>query len=367
MILKKRNLEIELLRFIFSSLIVLHHARYLYGDGVYSHFLRGSFSVDFFFILSGYLMMYSIKKRRLNGMGVSLAYETLLFIKKKVSGLYLELVIANILGILFVLMTATASFSDIAKKIILSFPSDFLFLRMWLYCQSFNGPIWYVSTMILCMMILFPLLLKWPEFMSIIIAPIISGLLLGYLWFCFHSVLNPPVWVGVTYKGNIRGMGEICLGVWTFKFTEYIKMFRYSLFARLLATYVKWICYIIVVIWMIFYRNTDYEPILIGMYVIGIALTFSELCLDLDLYNNRICFFLGKLSTPLFLSHFYLSSPRRDLASIMNVLPQSIDIHLALIIYYCTSLFLALTVMIIAEYIRKSNLLGKMRSIMIVE
>lgn len=57
----KRNCEIELLRFIAAAMIVGHHQRYI--SGVPDLFPGGDICVDFFFLLSGYLMMQSMFKR----------------------------------------------------------------------------------------------------------------------------------------------------------------------------------------------------------------------------------------------------------------------------------------------------------------
>ena len=51
----KRNGKIDLLRFLFAVIIVLHHTRYLFGDE-HCFFHGGSLAVEFFFIVSGYLM-----------------------------------------------------------------------------------------------------------------------------------------------------------------------------------------------------------------------------------------------------------------------------------------------------------------------
>lgn len=56
-----RNPRIDFLRFVFSIIIVLHHTRYLLG---YDNciFAGGSLAVEFFFFVSGYLMMGSAER-----------------------------------------------------------------------------------------------------------------------------------------------------------------------------------------------------------------------------------------------------------------------------------------------------------------
>ena len=53
---KKRNGKIDLLRFLFAVIVLIYHSRYVVGDEK-SLFLGGSFAVEFFFLVSGYLMM----------------------------------------------------------------------------------------------------------------------------------------------------------------------------------------------------------------------------------------------------------------------------------------------------------------------
>lgn len=56
-----RNGEIDFLRFLFSLIILLRHSSNIVGKEWYP-FLGGAFAVEFFFIVSGYLMMASIQK-----------------------------------------------------------------------------------------------------------------------------------------------------------------------------------------------------------------------------------------------------------------------------------------------------------------
>ncbi len=56
-----RNGEIDFLRFLFSLIILLRHSSNIVGKKWYP-FLGGAFAVEFFFLVSGYLMMASIHK-----------------------------------------------------------------------------------------------------------------------------------------------------------------------------------------------------------------------------------------------------------------------------------------------------------------
>ena len=58
---KVRNGKIDFMKFLFAFIIVIHHSRNLVGDDV-SPFFGGSFAVEFFFIVSGYLFLRTILK-----------------------------------------------------------------------------------------------------------------------------------------------------------------------------------------------------------------------------------------------------------------------------------------------------------------
>ena len=58
---KQHNVTIDFLRFLFSVIVVLHHSRYVLGDDN-CYFLGGSLAVEFFFFVSGYLLLVGADK-----------------------------------------------------------------------------------------------------------------------------------------------------------------------------------------------------------------------------------------------------------------------------------------------------------------
>lgn len=66
---KQHNVTIDFLRFLFSVIVVLHHSRYVLGDDN-CYFLGGSLAVEFFFFVSGYLLLVGADRAgRKNGAG----------------------------------------------------------------------------------------------------------------------------------------------------------------------------------------------------------------------------------------------------------------------------------------------------------
>lgn len=60
--MKQRNYEIDFWKFVFSIVIVFLHSFNLF-DGKNLYMVGGSIGVDFFFIVTGFLMMKSLKNK----------------------------------------------------------------------------------------------------------------------------------------------------------------------------------------------------------------------------------------------------------------------------------------------------------------
>ena len=363
---KQKNYEIEFLRFVFASMIVLKHSKNLFPDGG-KLFLKGSFSVEFFFIVSGYFMMNSICRKNANGPAARLGDETFHYLWKKISSIYVELIVAYILGIIFIICTATAPYKTVIKEIVLSIPSDVFLLSTGIGGHSINGPLWYLSSMLLSMLVLYPLIRKWPDNSVYIAIPLISIISLGYLWNNYHSLLTPMTWMGFTFKGNLRALAELGIGVILWKTNQVFSSLQFKTWFRFFLTAIKWCGYIGLLIWMIFFSSAGVQILCLGVFAVSILLSLSGQCCDQRLFNGKICVFLGKLSMPMYLSHFYLSSSQIRISSISNVLPDTLSYGATLLIYYIFALALSIAVWFISKTIRARDLGKVFRTALIKE
>ena len=197
---KKRNAGIDFLRFVFAYITMLHHSRYVLGDEN-CVFLGGSLAVEFFFLVSGYLMMGSIEKRKLidataagtagnlnadgskaaKAGGTSIGTETAQFLWRKVRSLLPEYLIAWGIGFAFVVVAEQMHAGGIWRAFRSYFFELTLLKMTGLFDGGINGVMWYVSSMLLCMAILYPLFRKYPDYMKKIGAPLIAVLLMGFL------------------------------------------------------------------------------------------------------------------------------------------------------------------------------------------
>ena len=82
-----RNGAVELLRFLFACCIAIYHAAPFFAVDLsykgFKFFCNGAVGVEFFLVLSGFLMAKSAYKKALGGPSSDLGRETLSFFSKK--------------------------------------------------------------------------------------------------------------------------------------------------------------------------------------------------------------------------------------------------------------------------------------------
>lgn len=341
-----RNGEIEILRFLFSATVVFYHSKYLTNRTVFSSG-KGYFAVEFFFLLSGYLMMASVRRREKAGESQNLGRETVSFIRKKISSLYPEVAVAWVFAAAVFALTFDNSFVKFIRWALDCFINDVLLLKMTgiTVMNSFNGVLWYVSTMLICMMLLYPLLRKYPDVMTHCLLPVICTLIIGYLFINYDTLSSSYSWVKFTYKGNLRGFSELGLGAVLYEITQWLRKVSLKKGSRAVLMVAKWGAYLIIFYWM-FNPKNYLERICFLLLCAALVLTFSERCPDTEWYNHKVSYFLGRFSLPLYLSHqFYAFN--------LDALMPDAGTETLFLAYIVCSLATAAAVMVLSRGIRR--------------
>lgn len=347
-----RAMEIDFFRFVFCVIIMLRHAEYILGENIL--FPGGAFGVEFFFLVSGCLMMASIEKIREKKVE-NLGRETVSFLKRKVAAIYPEFVLAFIIGFVIQCVAKNLPWEKIEQLFTNSIFELLLIQRVGVGANSVIGVIWYVQSMLLCMAILYPLIRKYPNMMQWVIMPLTALLLLGFLITNHGNLRNPGKWLGWTYKSNVRAMVELCLGAECYFVTCRLKSLRLTNLAKALMTILKWIIWIGLLIYTWDTTNSK-DAFMLGCLCVAIILAFSGQCLDASLYQNRLTAFLGRVSLPLYLCH------RAYAGYLKYFLPGGMRRRYLVLCYTACSFGTALLIMFLAKKIRKG--LPKVKAIL---
>lgn len=307
---KKRNGEIDLLRFLFSVIIVLHHFTFSYDLNICK---QGYIGVEFFFLVSGYLMAKSAKKIILqkNKLESSeIANLSWSFITKKIKSFYVYYVGAIFLQIIirnFIIQHD--SLVSLISSFLRSIPT-FTLTFMGFNNNSVSlyvGSTWYLSAMIIAIFILFPLLLKNFEGFSKLFFPVFSMFIMGYLYTTNKSIANWQGWSGLCFNGVLRALGEISLGASLFVLADWLKE-RYGTASDKNAvvktgfTVLKWFCFAVVLSFAFGLWSTGSFNLHAYLFcACGIVLSFSGITYCIP--ESKLSNYLGKISLPIYIFH----------------------------------------------------------------
>lgn len=332
-----RNHEAEFLRFIFAIMVFLSHMNVL---------PNGALAVDFFFLLTGYLTVASIQKSVHKGVTVRSTFD---FIIHKIKSFYPELLTATLISILvyFVSIEITSHLLLSAAKTTINGIVPILKMTgVGVSCSDFNGATWYISSMLIGLIVIYPLFVRrGPHPLLFIIGVFICGFLCVY-----HGRLNEVyTFIGFTYEGNIRAIGELLLGGTSYRAVQIFSKIKLTFFASLLVTLTKYAA-IIGIITVSLMSTSHFHGVALCAALLLLIIIFSEKCVDRKLYCNKVSLFLGTLSLPLYLSHRAITACSERLMPWDNC-----SLLERTLISFIYSIIAALIVLMAGSYIRKKS------------
>ena len=293
----------DLWKMVFALVIVIHHSNLLPADVSDPLFRGGSIGVEFFFLVSGFLLVRSASK--VEGCG-DLGARTARFIVKKIKSFFPYFVFAMLVTFVFKGLALDWNLVAFGKNALNSVV-ELSFVRMaGMGDVFFNQPTWYLSTMVISMMILYPLVLKYRGLMTKVVFPVAGIFILGYLFQRYGQFRTPDAWDGLFYKGMLRGFAEIMLGGFCYELCSWLKRFEFTSFSKALFTLAEFAP----MLFVIAYSNTancwdlDCPTILLMMAVTVIAGANVTLFAP-TLGRSKLVAWLGKFSLLLYLNHLY--------------------------------------------------------------
>ncbi len=330
-----KNGKIELLRFAMCISVLLYHlGRDLLVDiSEYSKWLsffaNGRSGVEFFFIVSGFLMAKSAKKSM--DTPVPAGKATILFLWNKIKRLFIPHILVTAVMICYIIYT----YIDPVNSIFSRLSSIFFLQRTGIGAAAFSGVEWYISSMLIAMAVIYPLLKLNYDFTARALAPVGSLLLLGYLTQKYGALPNYSVITGVTFNANIRAVGVMLLGVCCFEASLLLKNNAIIKKHPISLVLTENLCYIVFGLYMLSSLSMSYNALAALICAAGVAITFARD--SLAFYNNRFIYFLGELSYPVYLCQNFSRK------IVLYALPQ-LRIHQTVILVLLLSVLLGISV-----------------------
>jgi peptidoglycan/LPS O-acetylase OafA/YrhL len=347
---KTHNGAIDFLKFVFALVIVAFHffnyrwnatmvAKPLFPMGI--PLPGGYIGVEFFFLVSGFLMAQSANIKSKATPQMRLGSESVQFVIRKLFAIlpyYLFSIVASI-----ILCKVFINIDLIPLNIKgLDGLWEILLLQMsgLGIPQMINAQVWYLSAMLISMWIIYPILHKYPDMFLNVIAPLAVLFLLGHLSRKYGTLNVITSKDGFVYPAILRATAEISLGCIAYRLCGKIPNVKTG--GKWVLGIAELLCYSIVISLSNQFYKTHADFIMLFFLMIGIIITFSRQSIFTGLFRSRVFPYLGRLSMALFLCHFSLN--RIFLTDILKI-----PIKPLFTVYLACSLALSVVCLLVAE------------------
>ena len=339
---KKKNGKIELLRFLFALIIAMFHlsCSLSYDNKLFN---KGYLAVELFFFVSGYLFAASLARIKPQSTDELISESTSFMWKKYVSVMLYFIPSVFIYAVMWIPYYDLKAWSLI-MRLTEMIPNIFLLQIFGFKSGTWMVYSWYLSAMLAVMLILTPIVLKFPRVYALCISPFLSLTLLGSV---MHENGNYNVcngsWSGCLNLGLFRAFAEISLGCTAFYIVQSGVLKKLNpvilrLFAALLLTFS--------ILYMAVGSRDSFEPpVVLSLFaVVLIAFYDEDFC---SFLNNSAVGFLGKFSFPFYLCH--------SVARFYTVKIGSLNEKYALqiLVFLLMSIVLSLLCMIVGDAVKK--------------
>lgn len=297
---EKRNGIISLFKFIFSLIVVIYHGKKLVGIDKFKLARMGYLCVDFFFIVSGYYFYKSIlnikKKEK-----IDIYKENVKLILSKLKKFLPYTIISGFISIILFLFLKELKISNALMSIF----NIFLIDMTGLVGYTINGPVWYISSMLLVFFVLLPIIYKLDDKYIYYICPIIVLFGLGYMYKTYPNLdLYRSKWHTILYSGTVKAFIEINIGILIYNISKKIKIVlndKKKIY-RILLCICYCLLYVFISLFFIFYKRLgvlDYFVLILISFTLLLNFSDTLFCHKIDCKFIR---YLEKISLPIFIN-----------------------------------------------------------------
>lgn len=287
----QKSSTIEFYRYAFMVVLLAWH-------GGTNFFQNGYLVVEFFFILSGYLLMESFLRKPKTAVQYTV---------DKLKRMYLEYFVALCFSFLYFGLLRNLFYHTLSMELIFKFIYEmFLLQDIGLFNNGgFNPPTWYFSVLIWGGALLYYLLNKWTELSTHLFIPIISLISLAFLCNQGNSLEVYNNYGGI-HLSLMRGIAEMGVGI-------LLCVFAHSQYNKIRNS--KWIDYFAIVAFiMTFYlfdAEENYDKYVFLTFPIIIFAGMQKKGFLNTIFRRKIWLKLGGITYDMYLIHAVLGGIAR--------------------------------------------------------
>ena len=325
--MKKRAGTIDFFKFLFALIITAYHAESFYLVGNDHLCGSGFIAVEFFFMVSGYLL--SVKASRQQEKNIWDA--NLHMLGHKICHIFPYILPAALAANLFYI-AGHFSVAGLSRSVLLSV-IDIFGLQMVGFSGFYaTGVSWYISALFAVSFIIYPLLCKRRELFGKYIGPFTAVLVYGFICQKTGTLNGPGAWWSVVYQGLLRGYAGMAMGCAAYEFKLWLDQQKRSVLYGLLEI----LGYAITIAYGAFHPTGDlFDFLMIPCIFVSVAISFSEQSMLERVFAHGVFHWFGAFSMSLFLNHYFIKE------NLPRFFPQ-MERHRMLAVYYGTILVFSL-------------------------
>lgn len=298
--IKTRNSSIDLLKLYFSLVVVLLH---IGQSQMPDLFPLGYLVVEGFFMITGYFMMNAVSQSQNNDIGK----DTLRFIKHKFSSFFLPLLFSAVIAFVTLIVTDKYTTQDLVFRSMYLFSEIIPLQITGLMSFAPTGVAWYLSSMMISLLILYPIAKKSGSRFTRIICPLLIMFIYGSLCMKYKHLdtIVDPFYGLPIYTGLLRGIAGICTGCVIFECVRATEHHQASLFGKICFAGVEIISFVIITLYMCFFPKNETNFFILPVFFVLLYSLFGRKSLLSENISFRFSKHLGTASLLIYLNHNY--------------------------------------------------------------
>ncbi len=307
-----RNYQLDFLKFFFTICIFIYHARIFAEKNETLRLIAnkwGWMGVHFFFVVSGLLMVNSYMCDKTNTV-TDCGRNAGQFVLRKFAGIapsYYTALLLNFLALLAVQVYAFREpfLTTVKTAVIKGIPELFDVQMAGVRPIGINAVTWYISAMLLSMLLQYYLLQKAPGFFMYVLSPLMALLLFGYFYSSGTPMFDQNEHIGIFTGGLLRAFCGISFGVVSWLLADALKRYVCFMIQRIALTIAELAVELLfAVVW--FDRDSSARLLYPAMLLmpVFIAIIFSGKSYMAKLFRWNWMRRLGGASLMIYLNHF---------------------------------------------------------------
>lgn len=264
----------------------------------------GYLGVEFFFILTGLFLAKRLSGEQEPISSICACIESKHYIGKKIKEIYPFFLLSTLVGTGIKLLCGRFGVQQLPSIV-----GDFMLLQNYGFTViSGTGVLWYLCSLFFTLWIVYPIARRNYEIYVRYVAPILVVLIMGFILHNYGKLEVPNSYFGFVNTGLMRGICGITLGMVLYEISRSVSpiLNRNRKWYYLGAVF-ELILLVLIFEYMIQWNSerAKFDGYVVGLISILVIVAYSKTTVLNKMCSNKVIYMGGKLSSVLFMNHFY--------------------------------------------------------------